>query len=405
MKPSDLRLALGCAAAVVVPAAVLHFTADAERLAAGLTASPFGWFRVLAVHLLGALPLGVIVASRVRAVPAANDVVRGLWVVIGLAVAGLAAMVCPGIGEAVSGGEFGALPLLVLRAALSFGLVLPWCVWATDPPAKSDARPLAKPGLVFALGVGFAVLPGGLYAEAVVAARTEQALDLTERERTVRAHAVLTGLVELGSDRPIGKKPPAEVLKRLSAAIPRLRQAADRPLPANAPLHERIGRVVTLIQVDRLDEAAALLTPLASNDQTAALLLASVYRDQERRAESDELFSRVLDEVLPRASIDAAARQRSFVALEGLAFNATQDGRPADAERVLKRGLEALPEQAAYFHFQLGSHYANAGRPGLAIDHLRTAAALDPARYGERADRLVRQLQTATPACFTWRSP
>ncbi len=115
--------------------------------------------------------------------------------------------------------------------------------------------------------------------------------------------------------------------------------------------------------------------------------------------------SRALEELLPRASVDAGAQGRCFVALEGLAFNATQDRRPADAERALKRGLEELPERAAYFHFRLGTHYANAGRSGLALDHLRRAAALDPDQYGDRADRLIRQLQTATPACFTWRSP
>ena len=93
------------------------------------------------------------------------------------------------------------------------------------------------------------------------------------------------------------------------------------------------------------------------------------------------------------------------MALEGLVFNARGDRRPADAERVLKRGLEALPDRAAYFHFQLGQHYHNGGRPSFAIDHLRNASRLDATSYGERADRLITQIQTSTPACLTRRSP
>ena len=86
-----------------------------------------------------------------------------------------------------------------------------------------------------ALGVALAVLPCGLYAEAVTAARTEQANDLLGRERVVRADAVLAGLVELGSDRPVEGKSPAEVRKELAAVLPRLRQAADRPVSVTAP--------------------------------------------------------------------------------------------------------------------------------------------------------------------------
>jgi tetratricopeptide (TPR) repeat protein len=211
---------------------------------------------------------------------------------------------------------------------------------------------------------------------------------------------VLTGLVELGSDRPVAQKPPAELRKALAAHIPKLRKAADHPLPPSAPPQARIERAALLIQIDRLDEAAALLEPLAPDGDTATLLLATVYRDKGRWAESDALYCGVLDRLLPRAQGDPAAREMCFTAVEGLAFNAREDRRPADAKRVLLRGLESLPSEAAYFHFQLGRHHADGGRPGLAIEHLRTAAALDPAKYGERAATLIRTNRASTPACL-----
>lgn len=404
MKPSDLRLILGCVAAVIVPAAVLHFAAPSERLAAGLTAAPFGWPRVLLAHLVTALPLGLVAARWLRASSAVHEAAPVLWVAVGAGGAGLAAAVCPALGEAVSGGGLDATVLLVLRAALALALVLPWCVWALAKP-EPGANARVGPGVLFGLGAAAAVVPCGLYAEAVVAARTEQAADLVRRERVVRADAVLTGLVELGSDRPVGKKPPAEVRKAYAAVIPRLKQAGNGSLSPAAPPKARLERALLMIQLDRLDEAADLLRPLAEHDDTAALLLATVLRDQERWATSDELYARVLDAQLPRAATDRSAAGACLTAVEGLAFNARADGRPADAERVLTRGLDALPAHAAQFHFFLGQHYHDGGRTGPAVEHLRAAARLDPASHAEPAAKLIRQIQTATPACLTLRSP
>jgi hypothetical protein len=390
------RLIIGAALAVAVPAAVLHFSAADERLAAGLSASPFGWPRVLVAHLVTALPLGLIVAGWVRSLPTVRESARGFWVALGLIAAGLAATLCPGIGEAVVASEFGPVPLLIMRSLLAFGLVLPWCVWAIDSPSA----PLARPSVMFGLGLGLAVLPCGLYAEAVTAARTEQARDLLSRERVVKAEMVLTGLCELGSDRPIGKQSAFEVRTGVAKLIPKMRQAAERPLPASALIPARIERAGLLIRLDRLDEAAALLRPLTPDDNTATLLLATVYRDQARWSESDALYTTALEKLLPMSPADVAARNACLTAFEGLAFNAREDRRPADAERVLKWGLEALPSEAAFFHFQLGRHYADGGRPGLALEHLRTAATLAPAKFQAPADTQIRQLRTHTPGCL-----
>lgn len=397
MTPSA-RLLIGCALAVVVPAACLHFAASSERLAAGLSASPFGWPRVLVAHLVAAVPLGLAVAVRLRSLEPVNDAVRGLWLVAGAAVAGAGTQLGPALGEAVAGGGFDPGALCVLRAAFALALVLPWCVWATDSQVSGNPKAVA------ALGVALAVVPCGLYAEAVCAARTEQANDLLGRERVVRADAVVEGLVELGSERPVGGKSPPEMRKALAALLPKLRQAADRPPPPTAPPAARFNHAVLLIRVDRLAEAAEVLRPLADRSDTAALLLATAHRDQERWAESDEWFAGVLDRAMPRAATDPPSRDAALSALNGLAHNARERRRPADAERLLKRGLETFPERAADFHFQLGRHYADGGRHALAVEQFQTAAGLDAAKYGESAGRAIRSIRTATPACLVGRS-
>ena len=187
MNRSDLRLVVGAVLAVAVPAAVLHFATSDDRLAAGLPAAPFGWPRLLVAHLATALPLGLIVAGWVRALPAVKETTRGLWVALGFGWTGVFAVLSPGIGESVAASEFGPVPLLLLRSMLAVALVLPWCVAATDPPAGT--RPMCRPGVAFGLGPALAVIPCGMYAEAFTAARSEQAAEIPGRARLLRAPA------------------------------------------------------------------------------------------------------------------------------------------------------------------------------------------------------------------------
>jgi tetratricopeptide (TPR) repeat protein len=239
-----------------------------------------------------------------------------------------------------------------------------------------------------------------MYAEAVAEARTEQVRELLGRERLVKADVVLSGLCELGCERLIQSKSPAELRKSLASHLQKLRRFAELPFPPSAPPSARIGRAVLLIQLDHLESAADLLRPLVPADDTATLLLATVYRDQERWAASDELYSTALEKLLPLAPSNEAARAGCITALEGLAFNARADRRPADAECVLKLGLDALPSNAAYFHFQLGKHYAEGGRHFLAVEHLETAVRLDAARYRESVGRVLQSIRASTPACM-----
>jgi tetratricopeptide (TPR) repeat protein len=353
---------------------------------------------VLVGHLVAALPLAFLVARCLRAAASVNEAARGLWIVIGFALAGIAAVVCPGIGESIASSEFGVNALLVLRTALALGIVLPWCVWALDPPAQLHAP--SQPRVWFSVCLGIAIVPCGLYAEAAITARTATANEYIATGRLAKTEHVLIGLVELGSDRPVAGKPPAELQRLVRQDLDRLTKNASYPLSPVAPHESRFSRCVTLIQLDRLDEAAELVQPFAAEENpTAVLLLATIDRDRERWAASDVGYERALTHLLPKATTDASARGSSRLAFDGLAYNARMDHRPADAERAFQRGLESLPGEAAYFHFQLGQHYANTGRPALAIEHLTKAAELDPAKHRDSANHIIQNLRTSTPMC------
>jgi hypothetical protein len=394
---SDIRLLAGCVLAVAVPAVVLHFTAGDERHAAGLTAAPFAWPRVLVGHLMTALPLGFLIAGRIWTVAGVNEAPHGLWVVAGLGLAGFAALFCPGIGESIAASDIGDNALLVLRAAIAVVLVLPWCVWAIDP---MPTRAASHTGVWFAVCIGLALVPCGLYAEVTVTSRTAAANEYVTTGRLVKADRVLTGLVELGSDRAVAGKPPGELRRLLRKEIDRLTKSASYPLSLSASREARFARCGVLIQLDRLDEAAELIQPFATENVSATLLLATIDRDRERWASSDAYYEAALTLQLPKAATNAAVREDCRLAFDGLAYNARADHRPTDAEHALQRGLEALPSDAAYFHFQLGQHYANTGRPALAIEHLTKAVELDPVKHRDSANQLIQRLRTTTPTCI-----
>ena len=399
MNRSDVRLLFGAVLAVVVPALVLDSMVGEGRRVADLSAAPFAWRRLLIAHLIAAVPLGLVVAAKCRqALPA----LAWWWAALAVGVAVITGAACAPIGDAVAHSGLGMFPLLLLRSLFAFVLVLPWCLAAVDP--SPGTRPAGPPLVAIAVGVGLAFIPCGLYAEAIITAQTKEAGTLLRQKRTVRAEGIVIGLRELGSGQTINGQSPSKMAEMLAFRLSALRREMDRPPRQSPSRGDRMTQVPLLIELDRLQEAAALLEPLVPGDDAATMMLAAVHRNLQRWTESDALYSAILEKLLPQARTDESARIACRVGFEGLAGNAQMDGRPAEAEAALTRGLNELPEDASYFHFLLGRHYHDLGRFGIALHHLETATRLDPTGIGKSADTYVHRIRTATPGCL-WRGP
>lgn len=394
MNPTMLRLFIASILAITVPTLILHLTTDTDRRSFDLTAPPFGWLRILLTHLVTALPLGWLVASTLRRNSFVRNVSPASAIVVGLLIAAMATAILPGLGNDIVAGEITSLPALVVRAVAAFALILPWCV------AFADAMPCIPSALAFSVAVGVAILPSGLYSEAVIVNRTEIARDYLERERLSLARPIVLGLCELGSELPFNNATPHQVLKFLDATLPKLEQAVALPLPANVPDAVRLERVMLLVRLHRLEDASQLLQPLADSDPAARLFLAGIYRDLNRWNESDQLFHAALAYYGPQGARDPDAAQLSQMAYEGIVFNAKQSGRLSAAEEVLQTGLAEYPGLSAFFHYELGRHYADRGRPAQAAYHLLEAARINPKRYGEPAEKLRRSLLTGPYGCL-----
>jgi hypothetical protein len=389
----DVRIFLGSTLAVVIPAVLLHWAADPDRHRGGLTTPPFAWPRVLVAHFIAALPLAWLVAARLRKIPDLQDTSAALWIIVGLFGVAAGMIILPGIGQSLVTSEAGFITALLLRATVAFSLVLPWCMAFCGKITQLPS------GWAWSVGVGLAAVPCGVYCQAVISNRTEVARDLLERERLVKARSLVLGLCELGSQEPLGSASPHQVLKYLDDLLPKLERAVAQLSAVPVSPSTRLQRATLLVRLDQLEEAAELLRPGAATDPNTAVFLAGIYRDLNRWVESTELYIAALEYFRPRSLDDPSAAEMCRLAYEGLVFICRQTNRHAEVERLLFQGLEVCPAEAAFFHCELGKHYAEVGRPAQAAYHLDKATRLDPIRYSRLVENLRFSLLNGPYGC------
>src|SRR5262245_1568903 len=109
-----ILLLLACAA---LPTAWLHFSIPEERTSMGLTAAGFGWPRVLVVHLVAAIPLGLLIPLGLNLRSA---------IVAGLGVSALGVGLAPAIAANLNALEAGFLARVLVRGVIAVGLIAPW---------------------------------------------------------------------------------------------------------------------------------------------------------------------------------------------------------------------------------------------------------------------------------------
>ena len=151
-----------------------------------------------------------------------------------------------------------------------------------------------------------------------------------------------------------------ELLRKLAAAIDRLDKNVDRSrLAAARRPGDRawpdVGHARPAVPRDEL-------SPWASTDAEAALLLAAVFERERDFAASNaqyETAARLLADAESSPNVTSGLVR----AYTGMAFTARELGQPAAAEAIYQRALTEVPTAAPDFHFQLGKHYELAGRP------------------------------------------
>jgi hypothetical protein len=385
--------------------------ADQDHQAHGLALAPFGWTRVLVVHLLAMLPLSVLITLLIKK-QAANWVspsMAWVWAVIGVGLVWWTVQDGASIGDSYNRRQVGFEARLVLRFVWCLMLQVPWCLFGQSLTGRNlkEKVDAAQPGAgAVLLALVVAVALPGVYATAVIDTQAKKAEELLRGGRQARVQGLIEGLCDLGREKPLAGVMPHKLRVDLREALRGYTAAARQPLPESATTAARLERARLFAVLDRYDEAERLLKPLAEANPEATLLLAAILQDRQRWDESSQYYRKALEMLAASPPDDPAALAGRVKGYDGLAFNARGRKAPREAEAYYLEALELLPAACAHFHFQLGGHYQISGRPGQAIEHLQTAARLDPARYDEPARSLIEEMTLHTPSCLLrWRGP
>lgn len=385
--------------AAVVPAAALWLAAPTDRAARGMAVSPFGWPSLLVVQALSVLPLaGVIAAWLVNRIRSRTPY---LGLALGVIAATVGSFAVHWLADLLEVFEAGFALRCVLRSAFCLLLAVPWGV-----AAHRSLPPLAVSRVMLAVGLVAAVVLPGIWANKLAREVTAEAQDTLAARRMARALPLIEGVCDLDPGRQIveaqGNLTVLAARQRLAAGLKEQTDALARLDPARLPAKDRLAYAEALLTLDRAAEAEPILRELARKQPAAHLPLARALQQLGRYGESDAAARELLAAALPDVREYPEARRWCRDGFDLLAENATRRGANADREAVLKEGLERVPGEQAYFHFQLGRHYCQCGRPVDAVRELNEAVRLN-GEYEPTAGAILRDIRESTPACLIGR--
>jgi tetratricopeptide (TPR) repeat protein len=297
---------------------------------------------------------------------------------------------------------------LIVRVTWALLLVLPWMaavrvlVGRTAPEPASALRGVVNLALILSVA---AVVPA-MYAQREIRKKSSQAETLLNTGRLREAWQVLDELSALGSRVPVGGAMPFDKVLLVRAAIDKIAEAVERPLPENASDVSRIGRASQWIALGQMQQAQEVLRPAAENNPQAALLLATVQEELREYALCIEacqhalaLVQRANNQSSGNKLVDAESRSLQQNVYSRWSEVLRKMGQYRAAEDVLRDGLEKCHGSEAHFHFELASHYTMGGRPRDALAHYERAAEMDE-QFAELSEAAIRELTLNTPICL-----
>lgn len=390
---SGLAACLGAACGVAVPATALLAWSrlDSARIIPKAPIPVFVEPGLLAAHLALALPLGWGVAARV----AGRTSRSARWAWAGAGILLIVATLAAGWAGLPASAGAGFLACGLARSALATALVAPWLV-----PAAGGAWRLGPRGRLEVLAaVVLAVLPPMTLAYRVVRSRASDFTAHRETGRLALAWEAVETLRGLGVGAIDGSGPIDGTRRVLAGELRRLTRMARATPGPSAPSGERLAHAFALIGLGRVAEAEAEIRPLAATDPDATLLLASIERDQERWADAERDYLRVIAGPQAPSPRDPATLDRWATAYDGLVDVRIGAGRPGEAASALREAIRGLPPRAGHFTLRLGRYELEAGRPRVALGLIDEARRLDPGLACEAAP-LIQSIRVRTPACL-----
>jgi len=318
---------IGVVLAVVIPAAVLELCAGEARLAAGDVGGAVRVAPLLIATSSPPLPLGFDLCPWLRTRPRSASSPRWPWHVMGWWWHWPLPRRSATCGEALARSGARPYPLLCSDAAgraAAGGLAL---VIAVADPLRRRTRPY-PPLRAASYSCGARI--GG---RALRHVRRSAQRPAPTRRLNSSAKGVWQGPVgrdrpvQLGSERRVGMRSPAQLRSWLAATLQGLpaRRATDRDIPSEADgVTGRALRSARTPRRGRRDSGAARACRRYRHADPAA-----IYRDQRRSARAMRFYTAIVDRHSGAWAPTKQPRAACRTAFEGLAENARNDHRPA----------------------------------------------------------------------------
>lgn len=368
MKPTELRLAAAARlpVALALAAACYGFVGTAA----------FVGHDVALVQIACAFPLAMLLAAKL----ARRSSTAGMLT--------LAALL---LGVIVFHGT--SLPPAVLRPLLAMGLATSAALVAAAVclPAGTAGWP------AFAVALLACVLLPATHVAARVRHDVAQLGELLDQSRFGEARTLSQQLLTLSASATWQGRPVSQVASDLEKMVANLERQVDTPLPLHATAGQRLHRARLLAMLGRTDTALEVLATIDAPPPEADNLRGAIHEAKADWAAAQAAYhaAKAISEARP----ESKERQAALVqATTGIAYCERKQGRYAAAESAYLALLSLAP--TADSHFLLAQFYEDAQRTGPARDHARRAMALDPARYQQPGETLLRKLAVGHFGCL-----
>lgn len=412
---SNALLWTAVAVAAVVSTAALILAAGVDRRSLGLSTSPFGWNRIIVIHTLSTLVLSWWFARVLgQLIPELKERwMTPVWGGVGILIAVLTVLAGIAVDALLDSNQSGYTARLVCRIAWCMALQVPWYMTALAA-TKGPSRPAVFSTMnLLAFSVMTAVGIPASFLAVFLGQQTEYARGHWQQAELLDAMLLVQRLYDVGSTVSLGGRSlgdgasvlvevtPQAALRELRNNLTFMQDEIKQLEAAPASRDQALQLAQCYLSVGRTDDAEAKLKALAKDDPSSAIILAGLYKDNERTEDSRTWAKKALQ--LAQQTKPANEHEQFLnekVQMQAYDMLAVFAGEVADfqqAEKYLLDALGRLPSLRAEIHDRLGKHFEFIGELTKASEHQREAARLDPEQFSDPASLVSKMLESGAP--------
>jgi tetratricopeptide (TPR) repeat protein len=354
---------------------------------------PYVWLDVAIVHLLCALPLGIVMAGYIhRHISAAACAVVAACLV-GLGGAVFLDALRPGLTAAV---VFNPLIGSALRALSALALVVAGVLTAMILCRQESRKDTAA---MTAVGMALLCLAPATFVGARTRHDIERLGEYLGQSRFGEAQELINGLLVLDAQRQWNGQPLLKVAASIEQVVAELESRVAAPLATGATTQERLQRARTYAMLGQSEAALAVLNSIDGPKAVpeADNLRGTIHenRGDWETALASYVRARSAWELKPASDDRTAGLLR---ATTGIAYCQRKSGRYAEAQTTYQQVLAMA--STADSHFLLAQFYEDAQQADKAREHARQAMVLDPRRYQQQGSKLINKLAVYHFGCL-----